>query len=195
MVELKQAQPGHEAASSDLLAQTLAAAKKDPQTVTPAGKPVAGLLEGVERFSVPTHVDDRGWLVELFNPKWDWVTDPLVYSYVTAIRPGGAKGWGLHKRHRDRYFLLFGSLEVVMYDVRPDSATTGRISTVRLSEFERGLLVIPTLVWHAVRNLGSTDVVIVNFPTMGFDHADPDKYRLPLNNDLIPYSFGDTPGW
>lgn len=179
----------------NLLAKTLDAASKDSQTVTPTGAPVAGLPEGVERFSVTTHVDDRGWLVEMFNPAWEWVTEPLVYAYATTIRPGGAKGWALHKKHSDRYFLLFGELEVVLYDVRPDSATKGQIAIVRLSEFERGLVTFPPFVWHATRNLGSKDVVIVNFPTMAFDHADPDKYRLPLKNDVIPYSFGDTPGW
>lgn len=182
-------------ATPDLLERTLAAATKQAQTVTPDGKRIGGLLDGAGRFSVPTHVDDRGWLVELLNPSWDWVTEPLVYAYATSVRPGHAKGWGLHKQHSDRYFLLFGEVEVVLYDVRPDSETVGQISTVRLSQFDRGVVVIPAYVWHAMRNLGSTDVVVINFPTLAYDHADPDKYGLPLNNDLIPFSFGDTPGW
>ena len=144
---------------------------------------------------MPTQVDDRGWLVELFNPKWDWLTDPFAYAYVTTIRPGYAKGWGLHKEHMDRYFLLFGEVEVVLYDVRPGSATCGQIAKVRMSEFDRGLLSIPSHVWHAAHNLGSRDVVIVNFPTVAYDHANPDKYSLPLDSDLIPYSFAGTPGW
>jgi len=54
---------------------------------------------------------------------------------------------------------------------------------------------IPTNVWHADRNIGTTDVLVVNFPTQPYDHAHPDKYRLPLDTDLIPYSFGDARGW
>ena len=34
-----------------------------------------------------------------------------------------------------------------------------------------------------------------NFPTVPYDHADPDKYRLPVDSPLIPYSFDGTPGW
>jgi dTDP-4-dehydrorhamnose 3,5-epimerase len=49
-------------------------------------------------------------------------------------------------------------------------------------------------VWHADHNIGTTDVIVVNFPTKPYEHANPDKYRLPLNTDLIPYSFGNVMG-
>ncbi len=175
--------------------RTLAEAAKQKQTVTSEGVSVAPLLDGVIRNSVTSHVDERGFLVEAFDPRWEWVDEPLVYSYVTTVRPGYAKGWGLHKKHSDRYFLLFGHLELVLYDVRPESPTYGQISIAKLSEYKRGHVTIPPLVWHALRNVGSTDVVVINFPTIQFDHADPDKYGLPLENDVIPYSFAGTPGW
>jgi len=54
---------------------------------------------------------------------------------------------------------------------------------------------VPRNVWHADRNVGSTDVVVVNLPTTPYNHANPDKYRLPLDTDLIPYSFGNAAGW
>jgi dTDP-4-dehydrorhamnose 3,5-epimerase len=40
-----------------------------------------------------------------------------------------------------------------------------------------------------------SNAVLINFPTMPYDHANPDKYRLPLDTKLIPHSFGDTKGW
>ena len=91
------------------------------------------------------------------------------------------KGWGMHKKHEDRYFILAGELEVVLYDERPDSATNGQVSTVGLSEYRRRLMNIPAGVWHANRNIGAKDVIVINCPTMPYDHADPDKYRLPLS--------------
>lgn len=183
------------AETPDLLALTLGAATKDAQTVTPEGKPTAPLIEGVSLFHVPTHIDDRGSLVEMFDPRWGWHKDPLVYAYSFTVRPGRAKGWAIHQLHEDRYFLLRGEAEVVLYDVRPDSATCGRLSRIRLSEFDRCLLNIPRLVWHGTRNLGSDEFIGVNFPTLPFDHADPDKYRLPIDTPLIPFSFGDATGW
>jgi dTDP-4-dehydrorhamnose 3,5-epimerase len=112
-----------------------------------------------------------------------------------TIRPGLAKGWGLHKLHEDRYFVVRGEMEVVMYDPRPDSPTFGKISKVYLSAARPRLINIPRFVWHADHNIGSEDVAVINFPTIQYDHANPDKYRLPLDTDLIPYDFGATRGW
>jgi len=31
--------------------------------------------------------------------------------------------------------------------------------------------------------------MMVNMPTRQYNHENPDKYRLPLDTDLIPYDF------
>jgi dTDP-4-dehydrorhamnose 3,5-epimerase len=179
----------------DLLEQTLGAAIRDAQTVTPAGVPIAGLLDGMSRFRRPTHLDDRGWLVEMWDDRWEFSRDPVRHVYTFTIRPGVAKGWAIHRRTEDRYFMLLGHAELVLFDVRPESATRGQVAVIRMSEFDRGLVNIPPYVWHATRNIGATDVVAVNFKATPYDHESPDKYRLPLDTPLIPYSFGNAQGW
>jgi dTDP-4-dehydrorhamnose 3,5-epimerase len=82
-----------------------------------------------------------------------------------------------------------------MYDVRPDSPTCGLLSRVVLSNYDRRLMNIPAGVWHADHNIGQTDVVVVNFPTIQYDHSQPDKYRLPLDTPDIPYKFENVTGW
>jgi len=57
------------------------------------------------------------------------------------------------------------------------------------------LMNIPAGIWHANHNIGNKDVVVVNFPTRPYQHDDPDKYRLPLDTDQIPYKFEDPHGW
>lgn len=168
---------------------------RDRQTVTATGEPLAQLPAGVTFRDVPTHVDDRGSVVEMFDPRWGWHPDPLVFVYTFTIRPGKVKGWGLHKRHEDRYFLLQGEMEVVLYDERDDSPTRGLVAKVYLTELHRRLMNIPAGVWHADHNIGSRDAVVVNFPTIPYDHANPDKYRLPLDTDRIPYRFEPSRGW
>jgi dTDP-4-dehydrorhamnose 3,5-epimerase len=167
---------------------------QDTQTVTPAGEPLAQLPAGVEFRDATTHVDERGSVVELFDPRWGWHPDPLVFVYSFTVRPGKVKGWGLHKRHDDRYFLLQGELEVVLYDERDESPTRGLVAKVYLTELRRRLMRIPAGVWHADHNIGSREALVVNFPTIPYDHASPDKYRLPLDNDRIPYRFEPSRG-
>ena len=178
-----------------LLEQTLSAAIKDRQTVTPEGKSLDVSIEGVGFREMPTHSDARGSIVELFDPRWKWHPDPLVYAYCFTIRPGYVKGWNLHKLHEDRYFLLQGEMELLLYDVRPESSTYGKIGRVVLSEYRRGLVNVPRHVWHADANIGTRDCVVVNFPTTAYDHINPDKYRLPLDTPLVPYKFEGARGW
>ena len=167
---------------------------RDAQTVTAAGERVQPLPADVSLYDATTHVDDRGTVVELFDPRWGWRAEPLVFAYCFSIRPGIIKGWGLHKEHEDRYFILFGEVEAVLYDARPKSPTFGLVSTVVLSEYRRQLLNIPAGIWHADRNIGARDAVLINFPTRPYNHADPDKYRLPLDNDVIPHKFDNPRG-
>ena len=65
-----------------------------------------------------------------------------------------------------------------------------------MSEYNRQLVVIPRGVFHAVQNVGDVEAIIVDMPSVRYNHENPDKYRLPLNNDLIPYRFtGEATGW
>jgi dTDP-4-dehydrorhamnose 3,5-epimerase len=179
----------------DLLERTLSAARRDVATVSDDGVVLGRLTDGVSIRPAPTHADTRGAVVELFDLRWNSHPDPLVFAYSFTIRPGFAKGWNLHKEHDDRYVIMFGEMELVLFDPRADSPTYGQICRMVLGERNRCLINIPRNVWHADRNIGSTDVVGINFPTTPFDHANPDKYRLPLDTDLIPYRFENVRGW
>jgi dTDP-4-dehydrorhamnose 3,5-epimerase len=178
-----------------LLDAMLAAAVRDRQTTTPDGRRVIRLTDGVRIKPLTTHTDARGSLMELFDARSSDDLDPIVFAYTFTIRPGVVKGWNLHREHEDRYVLLSGVMELVLFDPRPESPTHGEVCRVVLSDQHRCQVNVPRNVWHADHNIGSTDVVVVNFPTQAYDHANPDKYRLPLDTDLIPHSFGDAIGW
>ncbi len=174
-----------------LLDVTLAAAKRDEALVRSDATPCRRLTQDVVIRRLITHVDDRGSLTELYDPRWGVHNEPLVFSYMLSIRPRVAKGWSLHRGHEDRYCLLHGEMALVLYDVRPGSTTEGELCRIVLHERDRCLVTVPRNVWHADHNIGDRDVVIVNFPTAAYDHANPDKYRLPLDTGLIPYRFPD----
>jgi dTDP-4-dehydrorhamnose 3,5-epimerase len=181
--------------STNLLEKTLARAKRDVATVKTTGQSIVSPLDGMNIRHIELHTDERGIVFEIFDRRWDWHPDPIVFAYCFTVRPGIVKGWGLHKEHEDRYVLLQGELELVVYDVRPDSKTRGEVRKIHLSEQNRQLVNIPRFVWHADRNIGLKDALVVNFPTAPYDHANPDKYRLPVDTHLIPHAFGNSKGW
>ena len=181
--------------NASILDKTLAAASLDKQTVAPGSEVIQSLIEGVSFHEVPTHVDERGLVVEIYDPRWNWHPAPMVFAHCFTIRPGYVKGWGLHKTHEDRYFILQGHMELVLYDPRPESSTYGDISRITMSETNRRLVNIPRFVWHAEQNIGDKDVVVIDLPTEPYNHESPDKYRLPIDTPLIPHSFGNARGW
>ncbi|MDX6677509.1 MAG: dTDP-4-dehydrorhamnose 3,5-epimerase [Solirubrobacteraceae bacterium] len=166
---------------------------RDVQTVDHAGRRIERLPAGMLVRDLITHADERGTVCELYDPRWGVDPSDLVFAYQFTIRPGMAKGWGVHREHEDRYAFLDGELELAFYDGREDSATAGEGSRLFLSQLHRKLLVIPRGVWHAERNVGGVDVRVVNFPTIQYDHVSPDKYRLPLHTDELPVRLG--PEW
>jgi dTDP-4-dehydrorhamnose 3,5-epimerase len=183
------------ARDASILDQTLAAATRDAQTVTPEGKPLAPLIEGIKIREVRTHCDARGSVVEIFDKRWGWHSAPVSSLHCFTVRPGFVKGWSLHEHHEDRYMILQGEMELVLFDPRPNSSTYGKVGKILMSERHRCLVNIPAYVWHADQNIGVTDVVVIDMPTAPYNHENPDKWRLPIDTPLIPYSFGNARGW
>jgi dTDP-4-dehydrorhamnose 3,5-epimerase len=169
--------------------------KKDVQTVNPDSTPIHRLIEGVVIRSAITHADERGTLCEIYNPAWGIHPADMVYAYTFTLRPGKIKGWGVHYKRDDRIFNIQGSVKCVMYDARPDSPTYNMINEVHITDYDRGLMIIPAGVFHAHQNIGQIDAIFVSLPSNPYDHSDPDVHRLPPDTDQIPYKFSDKLGW
>jgi dTDP-4-dehydrorhamnose 3,5-epimerase len=166
------------------------APQKAPHTVTPSGRRIEPRIQGVQIHEQVTQQDERGTLTEIYSPFWHFDDIPLVFLYTVTVRPGQVKGWAVHHEQADRYFFYQGTLKLVLYDDRPQSPTHGMVNELFFSETNRSLVLVPTHVYHAVHNVGTTDGLMINFPSHPYRHEDPDKYTLPLRNDLIPYTFG-----
>ena len=162
---------------------------RDQPTVDDDGELLDTGLDGVELARVSPHVDDRGSLIEIYNPSLKFWREPVVYTYGVLIRPGRIKGWGMHKLQSDRYLILSGRLRVVLYDGRTASPTYQRFAEFQFTDETPGLLYIPPGVWHADQNTGDEDVVMINFPTRAYDHDRPDKYRIDRSGGEIPFDW------
>ena len=168
---------------------------KDQQTVTAAGERVGRRIDGLVIRRATVQEDERGDLTEVFSGSWNVHPDPLVYVYAVTMSPGSVRGWVVHYKQDDRIFVYGGALQWAFYDDRPESPTHGLLNKFQWSEKNRVLFVIPAGVYHAVKNVGQHDGLIINMPTRAYDHTDPDKYRLSARNDKIPYPFEtDTRG-
>ena len=48
---------------------------------------------------------------------------------------------------------------------------------------------IPPGVWHADQNFGSSEAMVMNFPTRPYNRAHPDKHRLDPHSNAIPFDW------
>ncbi len=151
-------------------------------------------IDGVQVRAAVTIPDERGTLTEMFNPAWNFGDEVVMYAYQFTIHPGKVKGWAVHYETDDRYFHSLGMVKLVLFDNRPESPTYKMINELFFTEFNRSHILIPKNVYHAIQNVGTTEAILVNFPSKVYDRANPDKYRLGLENDLIPYHFDQSIG-
>jgi dTDP-4-dehydrorhamnose 3,5-epimerase len=132
--------------------------------------------------------DDRGDLTVLMSD----LNDPSLrtpHVYLVTAAPNSVRAWVYHKRQSDRLAFTQGNIRVVLYDLRPESATYGVLNVLDLGAQNKVLLTIPPLVVHAVQNRGAQATQFVNMPTRAYDPSNPDKSRLPKAHPGIPYVF------
>ena len=183
------------AVANDAEKSMMETTKQDVQTVTPEGASVQRLIEGVKIVPAVTHPDERGTLCEISSLALKAHPAPIVYVYQFTIRPGKVKGWHIHHLHDDRIFISQGTVKVVLYDNRPGSPTYQMINEIYRADYHRTLMVIPAYVFHAHHNVGQTEALFISMPTRIYNHESPDVYRLPLDNNTIPYRFEQRMGW
>jgi len=167
----------------------LSGAKKDPQIVTDEWQKVDERIDGVTVREVLHVPRDHGIITELYRPQWDPTGMPVVHAYQSRLYPGAIGAWSCHARTIDRLFVNQGNLKVVLYDGREESRTAGKINELHVGDARPALVVVPIGVWHGLQNLGDSDALVLNFPSVAYDYADPDHYRLPADTTAIPYTW------
>ncbi len=173
----------------DVLAAVARAARRDARTVDSGGELLAPSIGGVIVKRLTSHVDDRGGLTAVLDARDPFWAEPIVYAYEVTLNPGRIKGWGMHERQADRYFVASGSVRVVLFDGRESSPTAGALVQVHFSDRSQGLVSIPPGVWHASHNWDTTQAQIINFPTRPYDPDDPDKFRIDPHAGVIPFDW------
>lgn len=147
------------------------------------------LIHGVELERFTGFHDNRGSMIPTLDVRKAFWREPVIYAYLVTVRPGTIKGWGMHKVQTDRYSVLRGQVRVVLFDGREDSPDKGSFCEIWFTDECPGLLRIPPGVWHADQNWGSTEALIMNYPTHAYNPADPDKYRIDPHSGIIPFKW------
>ena len=143
-------------------------------------------IDGVVIQACPVVPYAYGTLTELYRPEWHGVFaegEPIEHLYVVRNGSGARKEWYFHEHTLDRYMVVAGSLDLGLYDGRPESATYGLFTVISLTGERPGLpnaIRIPPGVWHSLR-WNTEEGLFVNAKLPGFNRQLVDKFRVPLD--------------
>lgn len=170
----------------------LEGARKDAQLVDAEWQRVHPTIDGVSIREVRHVPRDHGIITEIYRPEWDPSALPVVQVYQSRLFPGALGAWSCHQKSIDRLFVNSGLLKIVLFDGRDESPTRGMINELFAGEARPAFVVLPPGVWHGLLNVGPTDALVINLPTLAYDYEDPDHYRLPFDTPQIPYRWPDS---
>lgn len=151
------------------------------------------LIEGVRIKPLRVIPDERGSLMEMLR-RDDEIFVKFGQLYLTTAYPEVVKGWHYHKIQTDYFVAVKGMMKVVLYDTRENSPTAGMINEFFMGERNRILLVIPPLVLHGMKGIGTEEALLINCPTEPYNYNEPDEYRIPAHDPSVPYDWSRKDG-
>jgi dTDP-4-dehydrorhamnose 3,5-epimerase len=106
-----------------------------------------GEIEGVHVVALKLVRNERGRLMEVQRRD-----DPhflgFGQAYITSTLPGVVKAWYRHARQIDQIALIKGTLRLVLFDSRENSATREVLFEITIDEAAPALVQIPSGIWH-----------------------------------------------
>ena len=107
-------------------------------------------IEGVVRYALTPHPDDRGRMSEIFRRSWlGEDASEMLQANLSESRAGVLRGLHLHRRQTDYWCLLAGAVFIGLVDLREGAPTFGRSADLRISADDGGdALLIPPGVAH-----------------------------------------------
>ncbi len=167
----------------------LKGAIKDKQGISADWKILQDFIHGVALREVKNVPKNSGMLTEIYRSDWDLESGLIDQVFQVCLAPGTISEWHMHQYTTDRIFINQGMIQIVLYDGRENSTTFGHINEFKLGVYRPGLVIVPAGVWHAVRNITNETSCLLNLVDKAYQYEDPDHWRLPTENDEIPYTF------
>lgn len=127
-------------------------------------------MEGIETKQLKKHIDNRGWLAEIFRPE-DVNKTMKGQVTITTAHPGIIKANHYHKKMNEWYCVIQGKMHLVLKDMK-----TGETQEVTLSEEDLKLIKIMPWTAHGFRNVSDSMLIVLMYIDRPFDPNDTDTF-------------------
>jgi len=135
------------------------------------------MIDGLQRFELARHADERGWFAELVRASN--LPKPIRQVNLSLSRRGVIRGLHYHERGQDDLFVcLEGMVRVVVLD-----RMSGESFWEDIGEDNPIAIYIPGIHAHGYEAL--TDVLFAYLVTEEYDSADPDEHGVPWDDPRV----------
>jgi dTDP-4-dehydrorhamnose 3,5-epimerase len=135
------------------------------------------VIEGLRRFPLQRHADERGWFAEVTRASE--LQKPIRQMNVSHSRRGVIRGLHYHERGQDDIFVcLAGMVRVVVLD-----RTSGETFSEDIGDENPVAIYVPGIHAHGYEAL--TDALFTYLVTEEYDAADPDELGIPWNDPRV----------
>jgi dTDP-4-dehydrorhamnose 3,5-epimerase len=139
------------------------------------------------RRSVKKFTDERGYLRELFRVDELPVDVIPAMGYLSVTHPNVIRGPHEHVEQTDVFVFASGLVKVSLWENRKGSVDYWERYDCIVGEENPILLIVPPGVVHGYQNIGSSDALILNFPTSLYagwnQEEEVDEIRWELKKD------------
>jgi len=137
------------------------------------------MIEGLRRFPLARHADERGWFSELARASA--LPKPIRQLNLSRSHRGVIRGLHYHERGQDDLFVcLAGMVRVVVLD-----RTTGEVFTEDIGDENPVAIYVPGINAHGYEAL--TDALFAYLVTEEYDPANPDEHGLPWDDPRVKH--------
>lgn len=135
------------------------------------------MVDGVRRFPLTRHEDERGWFAELARASN--LPKPIRQANLARSRAGTIRALHFHERGQDDLFVcLQGMVRVVILDRQ-----SGETFTEDIGDENPVAIYVPGRHAHGYEAL--TDCLFCYLVTEEYDPSEPDEHGVPWNDPRV----------
>ena len=137
------------------------------------------MIDGLRRFELARHADDRGWFSELARASA--LPKPIRQVNLSRSLRGVIRGLHYHERGQDDLFVCVeGMVRVLVLD-----RTTGEAFSEDIGDDNPVAIYVPGIHAHGYEAL--TDALFAYLVTEEYDADNPDEHGIPWDDSRIKH--------
>ncbi|MBI4117374.1 MAG: dTDP-4-dehydrorhamnose 3,5-epimerase family protein [Parcubacteria group bacterium] len=148
------------------------------------------VIDGVKIKKVVQHRDDRGFFAELVKFGEETFQEIKQTSY-SETKPGIIKAFHIHN-YWEVWCVIKGKAQVVLHDLRENSATKGEAQIIYTGEDNMLVIAIPPNVAHGYKALGDSPMGIIYHAAEPFDSSKKQIEHIPFDSPDINFNWLDS---